>query len=352
MKKTTKSMLITALILFCAGLLLALGSALFVKIRGIDPFGVPDIINVIENKEFSLNDILANSPESNFMKKLSKKEYSRIQLISYSGNIEICSTDGETRVELIDANTSNLKVEIIGETLTVEEIDGVNIMGIHLNREGFSFKGLRQIFNAGNSANSSRIIRIYLSKNIAVDQIDVSSIDGDIKIDAVSAELLNIDADFGNIDIKELSASSGRVNINGNINNVTLSNLKNIISATVSVKFGNIEANIGGNTEFTSTLETWIGNVTIKTKEPTTFYRLSLSTSIGEILRNGSSFGKKLSDSSTTANRVTSTTVLGDISIAFQDGDESKYEVPEDPTQTEEQTDTSDGAVAVNPQDN
>ena len=341
MKKTTKSMLITALILFCAGLLLALGSALFVKIRGIDPFGVPHITKVIENKELSLNDILSASPDSNYMKKLSKKEYSRVSFTSFAGDIEIYSTEGETKVELLDANTSNLNVEIIGETLTVEEIDGVSFMGIHINRDGFSFKGLRQIFGSGNSANSTKVIKLYLSKNIAVDQIDISSIIGDITVDSISTELTNIYADFGNISIDALSSVSGKLNIKGSVNNVKLSNMENITS-TVSTRIGDIEADIGGKSDFNTILDAWLGNITVKTEEPTSFYKLALSSTLGNVLRNGEPFGQKLNDSSTTAKRVTAATIFGDVSIAFIDGDENKYKENLEENITSEQNETMD----------
>lgn len=341
MKKTTKSMLITALILFCAGLLLALGSALFVKIAGIDPFGVPHITKVIENKELSLNDILAASPDSNYMKKLSKKEYARVSLTSFAGDIEIYSTDGETKVELVNANTSNLNIEIIGETLTVEEVDGVGFMGIYIDRDGFSFKGLRQIFGSGNSASSSKIIKLYLSKNIAIDQVDISSMIGSVKVDGVTTELMNIDADFGNIDIRALSASAGKLNIKGNVNDVCLRDMENITS-TVSVRIGDIVANIGGKNEFNTMLDAWLGNITVKTKEPTSFYKLAFSTSLGEIFRNGENFGKELNASATTTNRVTATTLFGNVSIAFLGGDESKYKENKEDVNTTEQNEATE----------
>jgi len=340
MKKTTKSMLITALILFCAGLLLALGSALFVKIRGIDPFGVPVITKTVENKELSLNEILATSPDSNYMKKLSKKEYTRVLLTSFAGDVEVYSTDGETRVELENANTANLNIEIIGETLTIEEKNGVSFMGFHINRDGFSFKGLRQLFGNGNSANSSKVVKIYLSKNITVDQIDISSAVGNIIIDNIHTEIMNIDADYGDINVKALSATSGKLNIKGNVSNVALSDMENITS-TVSLRVGDIKATVGGKNEFNTILDTWIGSINVTTKEPTSFYKLTLSTSLGKVFRNGEHFGKELSDSSTTTNRVTATTVFGDVSIAYQGGNESEYEEVIEEITTEEETGTS-----------
>ena len=345
-------MLITALILFCAGLLLALGSALFVKIQGIDPFGVPQIAKVIENKKLPLSDILASSPDSNYMKKLSKKEYLRVAVTSFSGNVEIYSTDGDTYVELVNANTANLKVEVVGETLAVEEKQAVGFMGIYIDKDGFSFKGLRQLFGSGNSANTGKTLKIYLSDQIQVDQIDIFSAIGDIVVDGVKTEKMNITADYGNVIVEDLTAVAGKLDIKGNVNDVTLIDMQNI-AATVSVKIGDIEASVssvdGGST---TVLETWLGNVSVETTEPTTNYKLTLSTSLGEVSRNGESSGKELSSSSTTTNRITSSVIIGDIAIHYAGGDESKYIAPEIPEKDESEeppvtVETSDASPAV-----
>ena len=58
MKKTTKSMLITSLILFAAGLILALSSALYVKISGIDPFLVEQKVKSINTSHLSASNSL------------------------------------------------------------------------------------------------------------------------------------------------------------------------------------------------------------------------------------------------------------------------------------------------------
>ena len=325
MKKNTKSMLISALILFCAGLILALGSALFVKIRGIDLYGTPSVSTLREDMEYTLNDILSHSPDSNYMKKLAKQEYARVSVSTYFAEVKIVSTDGPTKVVLEDANTTNLKIQVIGETLTIEEIDPVGIAGIFIDDDGFSFKGLRQLFGHGNSAATEQKIKLYLSNDISIDQLDVVSKAGNTQISALTSERVNIETTFGNILVDSLSTKHGKLNIKGSISNVELKNLTNV-TATVTTKIGNIAAEIGGvDAEFNTILETFFGNVSVTTEDPTTFYKLGLTTKLGEITRNGKSNGTSLSDSSTTAKRITASTILGNISLQFKGEDESLY---------------------------
>lgn len=338
MKKTTKSMLISALILVCFGLLLALGSALFVKIKGIDPFGVPEVTKLSENKTLTLSEILADSPESNYMKKLSKKEYLRVAVTTFAGDVEIRFVSGESYVELVDANTSNLRIEVIGETLTVEEIDSVGIMGIFLDKDGLSFKGLRQLFGHGNSASTNQKIRIYLSDAIAVDQINVSSTVGDLGIYDVKTEKLNVNKSFGNTTVDTMVG--GRLDLKGSFGNVTVKNLQNV-ATSVAIRFGNIKADINSESGVSSTvLENWIGDIDVNTKEATSLYKLTLSTIIGCVLRNGTEVEKSYSDSSSTTNRVTASAVLGNVSISYAGGDESAYVPPK--ISTEDKTTEED----------
>ena len=222
MKKNTKSMLISALILFCAGLILALGSALFVKIRGIDLYGVPYVSSLRENSELSLSSILAHSPESNFMKKLAKKEYARVSVDTFAGNVEITSTDGPTKIILEDANTTNLNIQVIGETLTIEEVNSVGFMGIFMDRDGFSFKGLRQLFGSGNSAAFDQKIKIELSKDIPIDQLDVNTKSGNVVLSNLETELVNVSVAIGNVNINSLTTSQGKLNVKGKFTNVEL----------------------------------------------------------------------------------------------------------------------------------
>jgi len=327
MRKTTKSLLITSLILFCTGILLALGSALFVKIKGIDPYGVVEKQKVIEDKKITLSELIENSPESNFAKKLSPKEFLRIDLSSFTGDVIIRSGD-ETGIELKKANTANLTCSIIGETLTIAEQDEVGIMGVYINDEGFAFKGLRHIFGPGNSANLKKVVIVNIAKDFHVDQIDVNSKIGDITIDGVSATTLNVTAKNGNVELKNLPNVDGKITVKGDTTDVDMEDCF-YNSCNISVKIGNVSADVLDLRAISTVLESWIGDVEIETDLPTTQYKLTLSSTFGSISRNGKILGKDCKESAENASRITATALLGSVSLDFEGGDESLY-VPVD----------------------
>ncbi len=351
MKKTTKSLLITALILLCAGLLLALSSALFTKVMGIDPYGVEQKAKVIETKSISLDDILSVSQESNFVKKLSTKEFSKIDVLSFAGNVVICSDPGETRIQLDHANTNNLSWEIVGETLMIKEEDPVGFLGFYIDENGFSFQGLRHIFGPGNSANSGKTVTVYLSSKIKLDQVNVHSTIGDVTVDGVFSENLSISASTGNVCVKNLQSENGKISIEGNVVDVLLEN-NAYSNCTVSTRIGSIKAGIPKGDNQSTVLDVWMGNVNLNTDLPTSYYKLSFSTMFGTITRNGQTAGKSLSDSSSTASRISSTIILGSASISYSGGDESSYVPPEKPESVPESEEKPSQEPNLPPQDN
>ena len=94
------------------------------------------------------------------MNNQSETEFSKVDLTSFAGNIVIRPSDGETRLVLEHTNVNNISYSIIGETLVVKEVDPVGFFGIYIDEDGFSFKGLRQVFGPGNSANTGKTITL------------------------------------------------------------------------------------------------------------------------------------------------------------------------------------------------
>lgn len=340
MRRSTKSLLITSLILFCAGLLLALGSALFVKIKGIDPYGVVEKEKVIEDKTISLPQLLENSPESNFIKKLSPKEFLRIDLTSYTGDVIVRAAD-ETSIELQKANTANLTCSIIGETLTIAEQDEVGILGVYINEEGFTFKGLRHIFGPGNSANLKKVVIVNVAKDFPIDQIDIDSKIGNVSVAGVTATTLNVTAKNGNVELRNLPNVDGKISVKGDTVDVNMEDCF-YNSCNISVKVGDVNADVLDLRAISTVLESWVGDVEIETDLPTTQYKLVLSSTFGSISRNGNMIGKDCKESAENASRITATALFGSVSLDFEGGDESLYVPVDSEPVTEEIPQTSE----------
>ncbi len=314
MKKTTKSLLITSLILLAFGLLLSLGSAIYVTALGIDAFGVKQNVQIIEDKTVSLKEILSQSPESNYVKGLAERPFTKLDLSSYAGDIVVIPTNGETHVTLNHTNTSNLSVCIVGETLEIREIDPVGFFGLYIDDNGFSFKGLRQIFGPGNSANSGKTVTVYLNENDSISSINVRSKIGSVTLDSLSVDLINIDSFSGKVLLKNLSNPESKITCNAQSGSIILEN-NQYASCNASIKSGKISATLSDDPNTVTVLDAWVGSVNVICNLPLESYKLSLSTTLGSVYSEEEAVGSELKQPSNTTSRVSSSVVVGSIKI-------------------------------------
>ncbi len=321
MKKTTHSLLISALILFCTGLLLAVVTSLYAKIAKIEVYDVPKKAKTIETISVSIDEILKHSPESNYVKQLSETKFAKIDLSSFVGDVIICQSD-KAELQFNKANTNNLSYIITGDTLTVEEVDPVGFMGFYISRGGISFKGLRHIFNPGNPTNGAKTITIKIPKEQNLTQIDIYSSIGDITIDGISSSNINVESGNGDVIIKNLSNPEGKITVNGNFTDVKME--KNLYyNCVVSTHFGNIETKLPNHANASTILDLWCGDIDVETNLPATHYKLSLTTTLGMITRNSEDVGKKLNSDGSGAARISSDIFLGDFNLEFSDDDKN-----------------------------
>lgn len=332
-------MLISALILFCAGLLLALSASLYAKIKKVDVFGTEKKGELIQSKTISLSEILSESPDSNYVKKLSKIEFSKIEITSFAGKVILRKADSKTELKIDKANTKNLKCEIIGETLVIKEEDPVSFMGFFIHEKGISFRGLRHIFGSGNSINSEKTITLFVDPEAELDEIAIHSTIGNITCDGVSAKHMKIKSGVGKVKVANCKkVPDAKIEIDGGITSVKLQN--NLYgSCNIDSKIGSVDAIILEGENQSTVIDLLLGDAKIKTKLPTKLYKLDFSTVLGKIERNQKSFGKKLTEKSSTNSRITATLLLGDVSLSFDGKNEDDYQLPE--PQTKEETETA-----------
>lgn len=312
MKKTTKSLLTTSLILVCAGLLLSLGSFIFAAVQKIDIFGVENIPYVSTSKDYSLSGIMENSPDADFNKKLTSKYFTRIDVLSFVGKVEFLPTTEETHISLENANPDNINVRVIGSTLTIAEQREVGFMGVYIGEKGFSFKGLRQIFGPGNSANTAKVITVYLNEEDLTESISVHSYFGDVKMEKVSGTVLSVSSTIGNVDLKELHFN--RIEVNQTIGKLSLSD-NNAGAVNATVHFGKVNARIPFLEGQSTIIDLWVGSCNIETDAALNDYKLSLNTTVGSVQKNGVNTGRVLQEYSEAASRISSTVLLGKISV-------------------------------------
>ena len=339
MKKTTKSLLVAALILFCVGALLALSSMLFVKFKKIDPFGIEQTQVAIADKTVSLAEILAVSDQSNYRKKLSSHEFLKIDLLSYAGNI-VVQSGKEFSLDFKKANLNNLHYEIIGDTLTVNEVKPVGFFGVFIGSDGVSYKGLRQIFGPGNSANVSRTITLTIPDDFVLDEVLLRSALGDTQLSGVSAKKISIVNSVGDVTVSDLPCSDSKVTIEGTFCDISIKECR-YTSLAVATKLGSITAYLAADSATATVLDAWFGNVSITTHYPYQNYKWNASTMLGTVSTQNKAQGKSFTENGETANsRITSTLIVGSVNI-FDLGETLPAPVNEEPKE-----DNSDTAVA------
>lgn len=349
MKKTTKSLLLSALVLLCTGLLLSVGSAIYVKIKGIDPYGMKAIDESRENKTVSIEEVLTLSPESNFNKKLSEKEFLKIDINSFAGDVIIRSAE-TTCLELKDAAVSNVTYEIVGETLTFSEKDPVGIMGVYIDKGGFSFKGLRQIFGPGNSANTKKCMIVNLAEGSEIDSIKINSKVGNVTVDGVFVNSLEISSASGEITLQNLPNTAAKINCKGSDSDIKMDQ-SFYSSCNLTTKFGVIQAHVLDLNNLSTVAETWFGDILIETDVPTKEYKLNFSTSNGTVIHNGKDVGEELENHAVNSTRITASSLFGDLGIRFTGGEEvDSAPVDSEPVTTPDQSASPDQVQQPDPQ--
>lgn len=328
MKRTSKSFLTTALILFVAGLLLSLCSFLYAVIAGVDVYGIEKASRTVETVDVSLAKIMENSPESDYARKLVNQEFSRIDLLSYAGTVEIRATEGETHVVLTNANTDNIRLEVVGSTLTVAEKNDVGFMGIYIGEKGFSFRGLRQIFGPGNSANRKKVMTIYLNAETVPEEIAIRSSIGNVLVEKIQAGLITLNSFYGTVELDSVTAN--KVEAKKTLGDLVLTN-NHCTGFNASVRFGDLKATLGKEDASSIVADVWMGSFQVETKEALSRYKLNLTTSFGSVTKNEEHCEKNLQLNSSTANRISASVLFGNIAVS--DGGQPDLR-EEEPTET------------------
>ena len=315
MKKNTRSLLMTSLILFCAGLLLSLCASLYGILTDQKIFEVEKKERTIESTTVGIDEILANSPNSFYVKKQAETHFTAVDITSFAGNICICTGTEKAELALDKANTGNLKFEITGNTLIIEEEDPVGFFGFYIGKKGVSFKGLRHIFSPGNAINKQKNITLYLPNDTVLTKLNIDSFAGDIQIQGIDCESVNVSADYGNVSLSKLKNSSAKIFVSGSAGNTKITGC-DYASCSINKKIGNIDADLTKKEGQSTVLDTWCGDVTVTSPLPVSCYKLNLSTNFGKVETDRKSFGKKHKENGSSASRISSNLFLGDVSIS------------------------------------
>lgn len=285
MKHSTKSMLRTAVILFAAGLLLTTSCYIYAAANDIDIYGVSSNKAQYVSYKETIGEILLRSPDAakNAQLDPTYPDFNTMEIYSQVGEVELRSTDGETYIEYENVDVNNLKCEILGDTLSISEIDPVSFMGISIKNEGIAFDGLRQIFNSKSLMNKDRKVTVYLNKGTILESLSVSANVGGVVMDSVSAREATVNVAYGEASVSNCDFTGGTIKINGDICDINFD--KNTYSmCNIAIINGDIYAVVS---EGKSNMETTLGSVSVTSTKKLSDYTIRMSTNYGKVKVEG-----------------------------------------------------------------
>ncbi|MBE6591777.1 MAG: hypothetical protein E7646_07025 [Ruminococcaceae bacterium] len=310
MKRTTISMLITSLILFCTGLLLTVGTLIYTTAAGVD------IYPGQSNDNANIRDFTKTFEDLGFD---GTEAIKKINVNSLVGSVEIASTDQDSRIVFKGTDLNNTECKFEQNTITVRDINPVGFAGFEISEKGFSFNGLRQLFKGSSGASNSRVITVYINPNDFKGIINVSSVYGHVKAEGISCSECYIECSAGNVSVTK-SIFNSILNIQGSTGNVYLRE-NSYLQSTVNVTVGNVYALVEDQK---TNLQTTVGSIFILTELDKTQYQVRLSNTMGKIRPFDMDNSKnEVSIYSEGSNSIWAKTLIGDITV--NQFDKEKY---------------------------
>ncbi len=212
-------------------------------------------------------------------------DISRIDLSCANAAVNVYGNSEVSYVEFINFRENYYTLSTANKTLTFREItDLVSMLKFWEN--GFSFKGLRHIFNFSADEGSAREINIHLTADHPIKIFNIASDEGSVRLDSMtSASDYNLTVGAGDVTVNGLSTTSA-FKLNGDT--VTLS-MKNTAVNSAEIKAEtSLQMNADGfRAANQATVETKEGSVSITSSVNLTSLNLHLDTISGKVLLNG-----------------------------------------------------------------
>lgn len=311
MKNKTKKMLISALILFCAGVLLTTGGYIAAAIGSV---------SVYETTERPRADV--RSETYNVGQLTGGASFSEIDIRFQVGNVVITKVTGsaQTTVQVSKVDMATFDTKVVDGVLTLADNDDYPsaYYGFSFTSEGFSFNGLRQLLNFGSAADSDRTLYINLASDMAdLKSINVSCGAGDVILRNFSVkDNVKVSVSCGDVRADKVSIG-GAMTLNTDLGNVTVNNCTYSRCEAASTK-GDITAYIAG--QGNSNFDSVAGDVSVIVKNALQNYEITMSATVGSVWVGETEIGSDYThypDSNTPSNgKIIATAVVGSVNIS------------------------------------
>lgn len=267
---------------------------------------------------------------------LTDSEISKIELIASKVQINIYGRQEKSYIEFINFKENYYSLSNANRVLSFDEIPDVKSM-LKFWENGFSFKGMRYIFNFNNTIDESRekVINIYLTSNKAIKIFDIQSDDLVLNISGMTSGTdYNITAKNAVIN-GDIIKTSSTLNINTGDGVEPAENVDMTLS-TALIQYVNVNANtLNLNADKfrcngKAVINSDNGNISIGTVSSISDIALDLSTASGKLLIDGSEVMNEYTTPSgdNTKGEIVITTNSSDITVFHSTADSNVENEP------------------------
>ncbi|MEG0260048.1 MAG: DUF4097 family beta strand repeat-containing protein [Lysinibacillus sp.] len=221
--------------------------------------------------------------------------FTSINIVNDYGDIEILQSDSYA-LEIKSIATTDITYEVKDGTLTVKA------------------KKLREKpLTIGVWQSEFPSIKVYIPKDAKLANIVLETSFGDVKMQQLNYEQLNLFADYGDIAFKNITA--GQTEITQDFGDMALQQFSSD-SLVAKSEYGDIaiDGTLNGKTTITSNL----GDVDLQLLNKYSDLGFELNTDLGDITLNGKDFGSKHSQVHKGDNQLDVSLSLGELDLSLQ----------------------------------
>lgn len=212
----------------------------------------------------------------------------------------------EVKIIDVDVSNSNMIVKI-GDTFKIETSNKY----IECKQDSDKLYIREKSHNWFNNNDNSNLI-IYVPRNVILDEVDINSGVGKIKIEELSTKILNLDLGAGNVSVNNLTVLN-RTEIDGGAGEVVIDNSSfNNLDLSMGVGEFVLTAKLSGNSE----IDHGVGKAKLNLISSLDDYQINIDKGLGSAIIDG----KEIKDNETIGNGISRIDIdggVGSINIAF-----------------------------------
>lgn len=169
------------------------------------------------------------------------------------------------------------------------------------------------IFNWGIKVHTKPHITVYLPEGFEARDTVIDAGAGNIRIEDLNSEKLNINAGVGNI--KGNNIKTEEFEIDGGVGEITLDD---VVSNETDIDAGVGSIDIQGTLNGRNTVNAGVGDIKLKLNGSTDDYNIKVNPGVGNIYIDGNKYGKMSWNNVTAENSIDIDGGVGNISVDFQ----------------------------------